>query len=214
VEICWLKTTLDCCTIYWGEVRRIKAFEAISSTVLNIRESLLKELSLVEPAVKYKKSFLELVSEVKKSGYESYDLYSKAEDNFEEFIDDLVNASHGINVEEGWAACTSYWLVNHLEVIGVIRIRHSLDNEELLMAGHIGYEIVAAQRRKGFGTKILELGLSKANEMGLNEVLITCDADNVASKRIINNFSAEYLTSFIDSESGKDVLQYRVSTTL
>lgn len=172
----------------------------------------MKEVLLVEPGVKYKKSFLELVSEVKKSGYESYELYSKAEDNFEEFIVELANASNGINIEEGWAPCTSYWLVYHLEVIGVIRIRHYLDNEELLMAGHIGYEIVSKQRRKGFGTKILELGLGKANEMGLNEVLITCDADNDGSKQIINNFNADYVKSFVDSESGKDVLQFKVST--
>jgi predicted acetyltransferase len=174
----------------------------------------LKVLKLVEPSVKYKESFLELVTDVKKSGYETYELYAKAEDNFEEFITELENAGNGINIEEGWSPCTTFWLVDQLEVIGVIRIRHYLNNEELQKAGHIGYEIVSTQRRKGFGTKILELGLLKAHEMGLDEVFITCDADNPGSKKIINNFNAEYVQSFVDGESSKDVLQYKVSTNI
>jgi len=34
------------------------------------------------------------------------------------------------------------------------------------MAGHIGYEVVSSERRKGYGTKILELGLIEAKKNG------------------------------------------------
>jgi len=173
----------------------------------------LKDVRLVTASEIYKDSFLRFVSEVKKSGYETYELYTKSEDNFKEFIKELNDAGKGINIEEGWAPCTTFWLVKDLEVFGVIRIRHHLDNEDLQMAGHIGYEIAFAQRRKGYGTKILELGLSKAKDMGLDEVMITCDADNIASKQIINKFDAEYMKTFVDNESGKDVLQFRVLTS-
>jgi predicted acetyltransferase len=52
----------------------------------------LKEINLVNPSVIYKQSFLELVADVKKSGYESYEQYAKAEDNFDEFIEGLMAA--------------------------------------------------------------------------------------------------------------------------
>jgi predicted acetyltransferase len=170
----------------------------------------LKEINLVNPSVIYKQSFLELVADVKKSGYESYEQYAKAEDNFDEFIEELMEIGGGVNIKVGWAPCTTYWLVSDLEVIGVIRIRHHVDNEKLQMAGHIGYEIVSQERIKGYGTNILELGLIKAKEMGLNEVLITCDAKNIGSKSIINKFNPAYIKTFVDDDSGNDVIQYKV----
>jgi len=48
--------------------------------------------------------------------------------------------------------------------------------------------------------------------MGLKEVLITCDADNIGSKHIINKFDAKNIMTFVDEETGKDVIQYRVIT--
>lgn len=173
---------------------------------------ILKKSYLVDPNVRYKDSFLKFVADVKKSGYETYEHYSKAEVNFEEFIKELFEYSRGINIEEGWAPCTTYWLVSDLEIIGVIRIRHHVDSEELQGAGHIGYEIISKERKKGYGTRILELGLIKARGMGLNEVLITCDAKNMGSNKIINKFNAEYISTIIDDESGNDVTQYIVST--
>ncbi|MGH4118023.1 hypothetical protein [Clostridium sp.] len=42
-----------------------------------------------------------------------------------EFVNTLTNSSKGINLQDGWAPCSCYWLVDDSgEVIGVIRIRH------------------------------------------------------------------------------------------
>ena len=167
---------------------------------------------MVEPNIIYKESFLRFVVEVKESGYETYEQYAKAEYNFEEFIEDLIASSKGINIEEDWAPFTTYWLVSNLELIGVIRIRHHINSKELKLAGHIGYEIVSSERRKGYGTKILALGLHKASELGLEEVIITCDADNIGSKAVIKKFESNYIGTSVDDETGKDVNQYKVRT--
>ena len=171
----------------------------------------MKNVKLVEPSILFKDSFLEFVEDVKNTGYISYEHYKKAEKNFEEFVTDLTNSSKGINIAEGWVPCSSYWLVdNSEEVIGVIRIRHRVDSDFLEMIGHIGYEIKSTRRKEGNGSKLLELGLIEARKIGLEKVLITCDEDNIGSKRIIEKFNGKYIKSIVDDESGKNKLQYEV----
>lgn len=166
---------------------------------------------LVKPDVCYKHSFLEFVRDVKLTGYESYELYVKAEIDFEEFVKDLDDSSKNINVTEGWPPCSSFWLVDPFdEVIGVIRIRHYVNSEFLQMIGHIGYEIKSNKRRRGYGNKLFELGLVEAKNIGLQTILVTCDEENIGSQSIILNAAGKYMNSFIDKESGKKVLQYEV----
>ncbi|GMQ60532.1 GNAT family N-acetyltransferase [Vallitalea sediminicola] len=171
----------------------------------------MQNIKLVEPSIVYRESFIEFIEDVKETGYESYELYTKAEKDFNEFIKDLLDSSKGINIPEGWVPCSSFWLVDNVgEVIGVIRIRHSVDSEFLQMIGHIGYEIKSTHRKKGYGSKLVELGLLEARKLGLEEVIITCDENNIGSKRIIEKFKGKYIKSFFDDESESNVLQYRV----
>lgn len=142
----------------------------------------MQEVKLIEPSLVYKESFIEFLEDAKNTGYESYELYTKAKEEFEEFVTDLTNSSKGINLQEGWAPCSSYWLVDDSgEVVGVIRIRHRVDSDYLQMIGHIGYEIKSSRRKEGYGSKLLELGLAEARKIGLEKVLITCDEDNIGS---------------------------------
>ncbi|MDF1617979.1 GNAT family N-acetyltransferase [Petrocella sp. FN5] len=173
----------------------------------------MKDIKLTKPSLLYQSTFLDFVKDVKESGYESYTHYVKAEKNFSEFMNELIDMSEGVNIKKGWAPCSSYWLIdNNEEVIGVIRIRHRVDNDSLEMAGHIGYEIKSSKRKKGYGQRLLELGLMEARKIGLQKVLITCDEDNVASKRMIEKCKSKYKKSIFDEESGKNILQYEVDT--
>jgi predicted acetyltransferase len=84
---------------------------------------------------------------------------------------------------------STYWLVNEdRKIIGVVNIRHRL-TEKLFHSGeHIGYGIRPSERRKGYTTKLLSLSLEKAKELGIQKVLVVCDADNIGSeKTILNN---------------------------
>jgi len=46
------------------------------------------------------------------------------------------------------ADSTRKYKLNNEEVIGVIRIRHRIDNDSSEKAGHIGYEIKRSKRKK------------------------------------------------------------------
>lgn len=72
--------------------------------------------------------------------------------------------------------------------VGAINIRHYLNEELLLGGGHIGDGIRPSERRKGFATEMIRLGLLECKKLGIDKVLMTCDKDNIGSaKSIINN---------------------------
>jgi len=107
--------------------------------------------------------------------------------NYEEWVMKINDAANGINLPEGWVPYSFYLLVNDEKIIGSISIRHDLDEMLRLYGGHIGYNIRPSERRKGYATKMLSLGLEKCKELGLKEVLITCKKDNIGSAKTIEN---------------------------
>jgi predicted acetyltransferase len=70
---------------------------------------------------------------------------------------------------------------------GAINLRFVPGTEDLppTCSGHIGYAIVPWRQRRGYATRALALMLPVAHSVGLARVLVTCDDDNVASRKVI-----------------------------
>ena len=77
------------------------------------------------------------------------------------------------------------WLVEGAEFIGEVSIRHWLNDWLRQEGGHVGYGIRPSRQRRGYGRLILALALEECRGLGLERVLVTADADNLASIRII-----------------------------
>ena len=71
------------------------------------------------------------------------------------------------------------------ELVGRVSVRHRLNEWLALYGGHIGYGVVPWQRRKGYATEILRQALVIARAVGVDKVLLVCDAGNLASARTI-----------------------------
>ncbi len=91
-------------------------------------------------------------------------------------------------VPEGRVQATQFLTVRALDnrLVGMLQVRHTLDNYLRKFAGHIGYSIRPSERKKGYATEQLRQALVWCREeLGLSRVLITCFDTNEASRRTI-----------------------------
>jgi predicted acetyltransferase len=75
--------------------------------------------------------------------------------------------------------------VTGAKIVGRSSIRFELDSLLAHEGGHIGYGVIASERRKGYATEILIQSLDVARSTGLQRVLLTCVADNEGSAQVI-----------------------------
>lgn len=80
---------------------------------------------------------------------------------------------------------TVRWWVDDDEVIGRVSVRHGLTPHLFEIGGHIGYMIAPHARRQGHATALLRAALPIAAELGIEQALVTCDVDNIASAKVI-----------------------------
>ncbi|WP_306225491.1 GNAT family N-acetyltransferase [Bosea beijingensis] len=79
--------------------------------------------------------------------------------------------------------------------------------------GHVGYTILPAFAGHGYATAALAAMLAVAREAGLPEIVITCDATNHASRRIIEKNGGRLVETFVAPLYGPDQrLRFIVST--
>lgn len=170
----------------------------------------MKDLFLVEPNEKYQKSFENYALAYRKINDEHYfNKYIKALENFQDYLNGLHNYSKGKDLDKEEVATSTFWLINKKEVVGVVRIRH----QEVECVGHIGYDISPDCRNRGYGLQILKLALEKAKEIGLEEVILTCNVDNTASKKIIEKNNGKLLGTIFDEEENEYLYKFSITLT-
>lgn len=166
--------------------------------------------SLVKPDIWLKEKFTNMVRDYNDNNENIFSSdYFNVNFNFENYIQDLKDLSNGIGLPQGYVTSTEWWLINsNSYILGTVRLRHELGKRNFEEGGHIGYDISPRYRRKGYGKVILKLVLEKAKELGLEKVLITCDFDNIGSKRIIEFNGGKLENTIVSKETGKEVLRY------
>ena len=92
--------------------------------------------------------------------------------------------------------CTLYFLMrNENEIVGCIVINHDITHR-----GHLHAGVVPWYRGKGYGTKMLNLALTKCKEMGIHHVLITPRKDNIGAIQTILRNGGVLQDEFYDED--------------
>lgn len=94
------------------------------------------------------------------------------------------------------------------EIVGRLSIRHRLKAQLMNIGGHVGYGVTPSREGQGLATEILRLGLPICLELGLDRILVTCDQDNVPSRRVIEKNGGEFENAFSSSELPVPKLRY------
>ncbi|WP_227394715.1 GNAT family N-acetyltransferase [Jeotgalibacillus aurantiacus] len=96
------------------------------------------------------------------------------------------NDETGTNIPPGWVKASVFFLVDEKgRILGASHIRHDLTEDLLKVGGHVGYGVRPSERQKGYATEILKQSLVEVRKLGIKEVLVTCNDDNIGSAKAI-----------------------------
>lgn len=71
------------------------------------------------------------------------------------------------------------------KIVGIISVRHYLNDALLIHGGHIGDSILPSERKKGYATKQIQLALDYCRSLGIDKVLMSCTTTNIGSEKSI-----------------------------
>ena len=117
-------------------------------------------------------------------------------------------------VPEGKVQATLFLSVRESDgkLIGMIDVRHYLNEYLEQFGGNIGYSVRPSERRKGFAKEQLRLALLFCKEtLGLDRVLITCQPHNEGSRRTILSAGGVYENTAHEPDRNVDLERYWIS---
>jgi predicted acetyltransferase len=114
--------------------------------------------------------------------------WTSAPEEFGAYVDWLRGqARPDAPLPDGWVPSTTLWWIEADAYLGRLAIRHRLTPHLLEAGGHIGYDVRPSARRRGHATAMLRAALPMARRLGITSALVTCDLDNVASRKVIES---------------------------
>ncbi|KAF5884573.1 MULTISPECIES: GNAT family N-acetyltransferase [Rhizobium] len=109
------------------------------------------------------------------------------------FLDDLIPDGRRRAGSRPPPLTTRLFWIWDGEFCGSISLRFQAGTEELPpeVSGHVGYSVVPWKQRNGHATAALSLLMAVASKEGLNRVVVLCNEDNDASRRVIERNGGE-----------------------
>ena len=110
-------------------------------------------------------------------------------ENMEKWVQYTYDLQDKNKIPPHYVTAEQYLLVNEKKrILGMIQLRHELNDYLLEIGGHIGYSVRPSERRKGYATRILSYALKECKKLGLDKVILGCYKKNIGSaKTIIKN---------------------------
>ena len=145
------------------------------------------DLSYADEIIKYKEESLKESPII--NGSAGLDRFS----SIEVWLEELKKRSCEDTVPKGLVPSSTYLGIREKDnyIVGMIDIRHYLNEYLTQVGGHIGYGVRKTERNKGYAKQMLKLALEKCKELKIKKVLITCDEDNIASEKVILSANAK-----------------------
>jgi len=146
------------------------------------------DLSYADEIIKYKEESLAESPII--NGSAGLDRLSSIED----WLEELNKRSCEDTVPKGLVPSSTYLGVREKDnyIVGMIDIRHYLNEYLTQVGGNIGYSVRKSERNKGYAKQMLKLALEKCKDLKIKKVLITCDEDNIASEKVILSANAKF----------------------
>ncbi len=169
--------------------------------ILTLRKVLPSDL---EAIAEYRREFLE------KGGSMDGCSNLRRYENMEDWYDWIQKMENRETCPENWVPDTQLISVRRRDgrIVGMLDIRHELNEACLNLFGNIGYSIRHSERQKGYAT--IQLGLAKeiCKGMGMEKILVSCHKENEASAKTILRNGGVLENEVIDQRNGEVLQRY------
>lgn len=167
-------------------------------------------LRLVRPTLELKEAALQYRQEHFYHGetiINGSELLDKTE-SYEVWLQSVTNNTCPDTVNPDWVVTDTFFAMDENDkIVGIIDLRHTL-NDFLKDFGNCGYSVRPSERKKGYATEMLRQVLEVARQVGLKELHLSVERDNVASVKTIVRNGGVYERSF--AYNGEEADVYRI----
>lgn len=112
--------------------------------------------------------------------------FGRGECSLEVYLQSFRDSEDASKVPAGMVPQSTFWLTDDRnQAVGIVRVRHRLNERLTQYGGHIGYYIRPAARSRGYGKEALRLGLEELRRLGASRALLTVSPMNAHSMRIV-----------------------------
>ncbi|WP_414053394.1 GNAT family N-acetyltransferase [Macrococcus equi] len=130
-------------------------------------------------------------------------------EDFDEWLETVQNSDNPDRIPYGFVPATQFLCLNEQgKIVGMINIRHYLNEHLTQIGGHIGYSVRPDERRKGIAKWMLQEALKFLKRKDVDKALLTCDYNNIGSKKTILSCNGVYENSVHDEYDNIDVERY------
>lgn len=107
-----------------------------------------------------------------------------AGDDFDSFFN--ITETNRTIVSKWTPPSTLFFIMQDDRILWGLYLRHKVSLDDLQkVGGNIEYGIRPSERGKWYAIEAFRLGIEEAKKIGLEKLLLTCFADNIASAKVI-----------------------------
>ena len=162
-------------------------------------------MQIVKANLSHFEAFEQYVEKCAQAGME---MYVAAQSDSEALLKKRIGYAKGEGLPEGWTPSSTYFCIEEGMILGSIRVRNGNNDYLENVIGHIGYETAPDAQGKGIATFMLNWVKAEVLE---GSAIVTCDVNNIASRRVIEKAGGEFLNTFYSEQDQYEVRRYRVT---
>lgn len=134
-------------------------------------------------------------------------------EDMNDWYDWICKAEHRETCPPTWMPDSQYISLRKSDgrLIGMLDIRHELNDMCLKFFGNIGYSIRPSERRKGYANQQLSLAKQICKDMGMAQILISCHKENTASAKAIQSNGGILENEVVDERNGEILQRYWIT---
>lgn len=131
--------------------------------------------------------------------------------SYEEWLDDVIKTQEQEYAEsKNLVPATTFFTIRESDnkIIGMVNLRHYLNEYLQNFGGHIGYGIRPTERKKGYAKIQLYLTLIEAKKLGIDNVMVDCINTNIGSEKTILALGGKFDREVYEKNKNKVLNNY------